>query len=646
MLSSLRKSATSWVGVIILGVVIIAFVVTLFHDPMGGGGRGASGATLATVGKAPVTEADYMRMFDRAIRQQRETSKGMTNAQFVTLGGADAVFEQMVEMKALDAFAARAGLDVSKKVLDGEIASIPAAQLNGKFDEASFRRLLQDQRLSEAQLRELLSADIRRRQLLTPVSLGTSVPAGIAKPYADLLLEARRGAILVVPAALMRDVPAPTEAQVAAFYAANKAAYTVPERRAFRWAMLDAAAFAAQAAPTEAQVAAYFKENAAEFGGVETRTLNQVVLQDRAAAERLVAAARGGQGFAAAAAAAGFTPADTALGSQTQAAFAGASSAAVAAAAFRTPVGGVSDAVQSPLGWHVVQVAAVTAAKPQGMAAARATIVARLTEEKEQDLLADAVAKAEDRFTGGESFADVARDLKLIVNSAPPLTADGRVLKSDYRLPADAAPILSKLFDMEPNEPAQVVEVTKGRFALVELGDVTPPTAVPLAEIRPAVVAAWTQTEAAKRAEALAKRLAGEAGKGASLASLAAANGLPAPQTVTVRRLELSQMAQQGQAVPPPVVMLLNTPAGRANVAPAPGGQGWFVVKTDAVTPGNAAALPQLVAAVRSSFGRDSADEMAAAFGRAVQRDVGVVRGAAALAGLKRKLAGEGAAAQ
>ena len=43
------------------------------------------------------------------------------------------------------------------------------------------------------------------------------------------------------------------------------------------------------------------------------------------------------------------------------------------------------------------------------------------------------------------------------------------------------------------------------------------------------------------------------------------------PQVLTVRRLELTQMAQQGQQIPPPVVMLLNTPKGQARVIPAPG---------------------------------------------------------------------------
>jgi peptidyl-prolyl cis-trans isomerase D len=144
-------------------------------------------------------------------------------------------------------------------------------------------------------------------------------------------------------------------------------------------------------------------------------------------------------------------------------------------------------------------------------------------------------------------------------------------------------------------------------------------------------------------AKAVADALAAEAGKGGDLAALARARGLPAPEPLRVRRLELTQMASEGAQIPPPVVLLLNVPEGQARVVAAPGGQGWFVVQTVETVTGDASGIPQLVESVRQGMARDAANELAETLARAIQRDVGLVRQPAAISAVKRRLSGGGA---
>lgn len=642
MLEFLRKSVSSWVGILILALALGALVLTLFQGQgPTGGAPGAGGPVLATIGESALTENEFIRTVDRAVTRERERTPTITVPDFLGAGGGEMVLQQLIAGKALTEFGTANDMVISRRMVDGEIASIPAFQLNGKFDDATFRRLLAEQRLSEEELRDSIATDLKRRQLLQPIALGTTVPRGMAEPFAALLLEMRRGLILPVPSLAMPDPGAPTDAQLKAFHAENRTAYTIPERRGFRFAELTTASLAAKAKPTPAEVEKYYKDNPAEFGGLELRTINQVVLQDEAAAKAFVAAVRGGSTFAAAAAKQGFAATDIALGEQSRAGLTDTVGKPVADAAFALKPGQVSDPVKTDLGFHMVEVAAIKPASPQPLAAVSAQIEKKLADDKLADLVADTVASAEDRLTGGESLADVAKSLGLAVQTVPALTADGRLFDASYAATRVDQPLLPKVFGAEESEGPQVADLGGGSYALFEVTEVIPPALVPLAAIRNDVATAWSIKTRADAARREAESIAAALSKGTPMAEVVAGKRLPPQQPITVRRLELTQMSQQGQQVPPPVLLLLNTPAGQARILPAPGGQGWFVVKVDAVQPGNVEQAPGLVDAVRQSLLRETGNEMMETFVRAIERDVGVVRKPEQVKATTRRMTGD-----
>ncbi|WP_199556177.1 peptidylprolyl isomerase [Sandaracinobacteroides hominis] len=640
MFKVLRKSITSWVGILLLALALGALVFTLFQPSGPAGAPGATGPVLATVGGKAITESEYMRTIDRAVARERERAPQMTNPDFIAAGGGEMVLQQMIGAKAIDSFGEANGMVISRKMVDGEIASIPALQVNGKFDDATFRRLLQNQRVTEAELRESIASDLKRRQLLQPIVSSSSVPRGMAEPFAALLLEVRRGAILPIPSIAMPEPGTPSDAQLQKFHDENRKAYTLPERRSFRFAEFDSASLLAKAKPTAADVRKYYDSHPEEFGGLESRHVRQVVLRDEAKAKALVAAVRGGKPFAEAAAAEGFAASDTDLGPQTVEGLKTSINDNVAKAVFALKPGAVSDPVQSSLGWHVLDVTRIVPAAPLPFAVASAGIEKKLADEKLADLLSQTVASAEDRLSGGESLADVARSLGIAVQTSPALTADGRLFDADFRVSRIEQPLLPKAFDADQSEGPQVVDLGNNRYALLEVVDVIAPELVPMAKIRSDVATAWAIKARSDAAKAEADRIAAAVSKGQSLAEATAGKRLPPAQQLAIRRLELTQMAQQGQQVPPPVVMLLNTPKGQARVIPAPGGQGWFVVKVDAVEPGDIAQAPQLVDAVRRSLVAEAGNEMGETFVRAIEREVGVVRKPEQLKAVNRRLTG------
>ncbi len=638
MFTTIRKWLGSWVVLAILGLVIIAFIVTGIQDPFGGGARGAG--VLARVGDASVTEQETQRLFLRAVDRARETQPQLTAQQAARDGLFDQLLADVVAARALEQFALAQGLRAGDAAIDAEIAQQPAFQFGGRFSQTAYENALKAQGLSDRELREGLAGDILRRKIVAPLSLAMPIATGQAAPYAALLLERRSGLIGVVPSRAMTLARQPTDADLEAFYRENRAAFTTPEKRGYRYALIDPARLPFTR-PSDAEVTAYIQRNAERFRPAPQRRLLQVVTQDEAQARALAARARDPAGFTAAAADLfRATPADLAIGDLTEEALERATSAAVAEAAFKAAPGSVVGPVRSDFGWHVLAVEAEVAPKTRPEDSIRAEALGALIEERRAAAAADLADRAQEALGRGRSIADVAKELGLELVSVAPLPREGTgtfgALEPHPKALTDAA------FEAEPGDDASVEDLGQGRAALFQLGEVVPPTLPPLAQNRELVRQLFTLRALSNQARDMANAIAAEVRKGKPLPQALAERRLPPPQPVAGRRIDVVE-APQG-SVPPPVLLMFSIPPDVVQVAPAERGAGWYIIQVVRTEPGNLAQAPQLAEQARGQFARLVGDELIAQFARATESEVKVTRNAGAIQAMRARLTGEAAA--
>ena len=139
-----------------------------------------------------------------------------------------------------------------------------------------------------------------------------------------------------------------------------------------------------------------------------------------------------------------------------------------------------------------------------------------------------------------------------------------------------------------------------------------------------------------REARQIALQVLAKANGGTSLAQALAAARQPAPRPVASTR---AQLAANPRAAPPALVLMFSMAQGTAKLLEAPQG-GWMVVRLDKVTPADASRQPAVVAAARGDIARQSGNELAEQFARAVRANVGVKIDANAVNRVKADLTG------
>src|SRR3546814_4439941 len=82
--------------------------------------------------------AQVRQQLDRAVRAARQQDPQVDTATYVRAGGFDQILSQSIVAEAISQWAEKHGFGVSRRQVDAEIASIPAFQIGGRFDQASY----------------------------------------------------------------------------------------------------------------------------------------------------------------------------------------------------------------------------------------------------------------------------------------------------------------------------------------------------------------------------------------------------------------------------------------------------------------------------------------------------------------------------
>lgn len=637
MLSSFRRLSKSKVGTLIMALLLAGILAGFALSDIqnfGSGdiGFGSSSSTLVKIGDQKIEEREMSEAMQRRlaeVRQQRPDAQYQAVANdFKT------ILNALIDQKTLIAFAEKFGFHVSKRLVDAEISQLPDTKgLNGKFSDEMYQQFLARRRMTDEQVRQIIEGGLLQRLLLTPVAANARVPVGLATPYASMLLESREGTAAVVPAEAFAPGLKPTDAQVQQYYSKNQGRYMIPEQRSLRIATIGAANVEGIAA-SDQEITDYYNANKATYASASTRNLTQVVVQDQKSAAAIAAKAKAGQPLAAAS---GGNAVD--LAGQSRDAFASAAGENVANAVFSAASGAIVGPMQSDFGWVVVKVNSVKEGGGKTLAQARSEIAAKLNAEKRKAAIEDLVDKVQTALDDGSNFAEAAAAAKLNVTETPLVMANGASrTNASVRIQQGLAPALKTGFEIAPNDPPEIVTLPgDAGYAMVAPANVVPAAPAPLAQIRERVAHDWIAEQAMARAKTAADAIAAKVSKGMTMAEAVKEAGvpLPGPRPIAARRLQIANA--QGE-IPAPMQMLFSLAEGKTRMVADGQGRGFYVVRADKITPGNALLQPALINQMQKELSEGVSEEYARQFVAAMQKELGIKRNSEAIAKLQMRL--------
>jgi len=643
MISFFRRFFQSKIGLPIvlafLGLMALAFAASDITGSTFGGIAG--GDRVAVVGGEAIPVSDVAIAANTALNQVRQQNATLTMPEFVAEGGFDELLRQLIDRTTVGTYGEKYGLRAGANLMNSEILQIGAFRgLTGEFDPAAYQAALRQAGMNDATFRRDLSVSLIEQQMLKPALAAPQLPEKIARQYAALVLERRKGEIALIPSVAFAPAGNPSDAQLSAWYQDNRTQFIRPERRTLRFAVFGADTLEVSATPSAAEIAARYKRDAAKYQASERRSVTSFVVPTEDAAKALAARIRGGVALEAAAREAGFTASTAEL--RDREAMASATSFAFAEAAFKAAQGGIVEPAQGTLGWYVARVDQIERSPARSLEQATPEIAEQLAAEKRSAAVADLTAEIESEIDGGTALAEVAAAYGLTVETSPALLANGQAFgQPDVQIVPQLLPVLSTAFQMEESEPQLAETVPGQQFVMFEVARIEEAAAPPLAQVREAAIAAWKRAQGAKLAKAAADRITAKVRGDTALAAALAAENKPGFEREVIDLERRQLLAQTRGNLPAPLVLLFSMAEGSVKVLEAPRDLGWYVVSLDAISTDPVESEPGLVGQTRQQLAPALVDEYRRQATAAMRAELGVTRNEPAIEALRKQLSGE-----
>ncbi|GAA0302059.1 SurA N-terminal domain-containing protein [Rhodovulum strictum] len=559
MSKSVGKQASRAAVWVLMGLLILG---------LGGFGIsnfGGSIDAIGTVGKEKIAVDSYARALRRELNaQQAATGRVVGFAEAEAGGLVDQVRARLIGDAALDNETRRIGISVGDARVAQEVLEVPAFQgTDGQFNRENYRFVLQQNGLTVAQFEAQIRKDTARSLLQAGVMAGLGEPETYADTLYNFIAERRSASLIRLDAAALdAPVPDPTEAEIAAYYQANPAAYTAPSIRQITYAWLTPEMMLDRIEPDEALLRELYEDRIDEFVQPERRLVERLVFPTEEEAAAAMAAITAGEStFDAAVEARGLRLSDVDLGDVTEHGIGGAAGAAV----FALDGPGVTGPHLSDIGPAIFRVNGILAARETSFEDAREALVDESIRDRAARMIGDLVNDYDDRLAAGATLEDLAAETEMELGridfTGEP--ADGIAAYESFR---DAAA------DLAAGDFPELLELEDGGIFALRLDADLPPALRPLDQVRAEVAADWRAAEMRARLGRQAAALAGRVATGEAFDAL----GHP---------VETEAALSRGGLTPPALGEALFDMAAPGETRVVTAGEGAWLIRLDAILP-------------------------------------------------------------
>ncbi|HXH64175.1 MAG TPA: peptidyl-prolyl cis-trans isomerase [Mariprofundaceae bacterium] len=528
----MRTHAQSWIAKLILWAIVLSFGLWGIGDYF----LGSRVETVASVDGEPIHDPEFAQAYERATNRYRVMlGKQFSKELMERLHVRENTLQTLINRRLILIEAGKLGLVTPDSAVLNEVEHNPNFLTNGSFDPARYRIMTRNMGFRspqeyESQLKvDLLALSLER-------GIMDSAPVSEADIRADFDRQFEKrviAAVVVDPASFEKKISV-SDADVRAYYDAHKDDYRSPLRLKMLAVDISPEEVAKGISVDDAELHKVYEKNLSAYMQPEQRRARHILIRVSPTASKTVLAAarkrieaiqarlKAGVDFAKLAKK--YSEDSTAaqggdLGYFTK----GTMVAAFDKAVFSMKPGQISDIIETPFGYHLIQLEDIKPAAPKPFADVKDKIREDLIQQKAKDEAYKLSEDLDDALGRMPELKDAAASLNLPVQEIGPVSAqeamNNKLLTSDPELRAKASA-------MKPGDPVDVLDLANGHYAAVEVTQRLEPAVLPFEQVAARVRADAEQAAADKMARDTADKLLRE-GAGKTVDQIAQASGQP-----------------------------------------------------------------------------------------------------------------------
>jgi peptidyl-prolyl cis-trans isomerase D len=541
MLQAIRERAQGWIAWLIVFLISIPFALWGIQSYTGIGDE----PVAAVVNGADITQRDLDQRFQNTRMELRERLGGAYRPELFDDRQLRAeVLGDMIREHLVIETSRALGLRASDQEVRLAVLSDPAFQARGRFDKDIYETRLRQSGMVPAQYEDRIRQRLLGSQLHRALVATELVTAREIDEATRLTRQRRDFSYVTLPAQRFVSDDPVSDADIAAYYEANRTRFETPEQVKVEYLVLDAEHLSGGGAPRDDTLREVYTAHPERFGQPERRRARHILVTVPAGADAAVeaqakaaiGAAREriakGEDFAAVAKDVSQDPGTKARGGDLGEFGLGVMDPAFEQATFSLAQGQISEPVRSRFGYHLIEVTGVASASTKPFDAVRAELIAEVTKQEaaarffdQSERLATLVYETQD------SLVQAAEQLGLSVqisdwvprSGGAGLFANPKVLNAAFSDDLIKQGVNSEL--IEPDKDRMQVVVLR----VLEHRDAA---ARPLEEVRGEVVTTLRQQRARQAAVASAEAMSKRVGEGLGLGDVASDYAVERPGSV------------------------------------------------------------------------------------------------------------------
>lgn len=503
MLEFLRSKASGVLGILLIGLLVIAFGLWGIADTF----TGFSNSEIASVGSKKIDRQEFQLRYVQTTRDlSRRLGATLSATDASNLGVTRQVLVNMLGGAALHEASDQMGLAFGDEAIAAAILKDPNfAGVNGEFDEPTFRAVLAQNGLDE----KLFVEDQRRFHLtnqLTDASIDRALmPKLLMESLYQHFLERRVANYMILTLEQTDETGEPTDEELETFFNETRLRFAQAETRSGHALVVSPARFAELINIDRATLEEEYELSMSEFTVAEKRKVDQLVLADDTEAARVREQKANGVPFVEIVDGAGQSLENTDLGEIERGDMI---SADLAEIAFSMEKSEISDVIEGPLGYVVLRVRDIKPGATLSLDAVEDRLRQRIIYDRALEDMLAFTETVEDELAGGETLENIGQRFALDVIKIDNITNNGKTLDGrESALLARYDALTGLLFESSIGEDIPMQEMEDGSFIWLRLNDVTPSIVPPLKDVRDAVTAEWKVDERSKLLQAMAEHM-------------------------------------------------------------------------------------------------------------------------------------------